>query len=456
MAFAQKDIKKVLAYSTVSQLGFMFAAVGVGAYVAGIFHLVTHAVFKAGLFLGAGSVMHAMSGSGDITRMGGLKNKIPRTHRTFQIFCLAIAGIPPFAGFFSKDEVLAGVAGAHFPPGFIANYGSILWAILTVTALCTAFYMWRLYYLVFSGECRADEETKHHIHESPSSMTVPLIVLAVLTCTVGFLGMPLLLSHLLHIPNAMAAWLNPILVPSEGPHLSSATEAILMAIALVAAVCGIFLARTLYRHGPSLWVRKMTSYGIGHSVYEVVFNKYYVDELYDSAILKPFRYVAQKLYQVVDRFLIDLVFVDGSARVVDVFGRVVRWFQNGQVQRYLVAILVGAALLFFAASKPTLKIHHTPVESGAVRFTADLGGGAGTDKAAVEWDFNGDGQTDSTEREALWNFPAPGSYDVVLRSHNPVFGRDLTVTETVVLSPDQFPRSLAPEPEPAPAPEEQP
>ncbi len=436
MAFAQKDIKKVLAYSTVSQLGFMFTAVGVGAYTAGIFHLMTHAVFKAGLFLGAGSVMHAMSGSGDITKMGGLKQKIPHTHLTFKIFCLAIAGIPIFAGFFSKDEILAGVASKQLPPGFLPNFGPILWGVLMTAALGTAFYMWRLYYLVFSGECRADEETKHHIHESPPSMTVPLLILGGLTCVVGFLGMPALLAHLLHIPNGLAAWLRPVLASSDLQPLSAGTEAVLMVIALLAAASGIFLARTLYRRGPSLWVHKITASGPGKTIHRIVENKFYVDELYDLIIVRPLRWFANVLFQVVDRFLIDLVVVDGSARVVDVVGRVVRWFQNGQVQRYLVAILVGGALMFFISTRPTLKIRYLVVDNGVVSFLADTGGGAPAQNAKIEWDFDADGRADSTDKETTWNFGAPGSYEVVLRSKDNQFGRGREVRQIIVIPDD--------------------
>ena len=432
MAFAQTDIKKVLAYSTVSQLGFMFVGVGTGAYVAGIFHLMTHAVFKAGLFLGAGSVMHAMSGSGDIMKMGGLRKKTPRTAWTFLIFCLAIAGVFPFAGFFSKDEILVGAATLHLPAGFLQAYGRILWAILMIAATGTAFYMFRLYFLVFEGECRADEETRSHIHESPASMTVPLMVLAALSLMVGWLGMP----HLFHLPNAMAEWLNPVFVPSEPHVLGTGEEVLLLALALVAAIGGIALAWTLYRKGPSQLVSRFTATELGGSVHEIVFRKFYVDELYDLVVVRPLRWFGKMLFEVVDWFLIDFLFVNGSAFVVDLAGRFVRWFQNGQIQRYLVVLLVGSAALLYFASRPTLTIHHAVLEDGVVRFAADVGGGVSASQAELEWDFNGDGRADSDEQVVTWNFGRPGSYEVTLSSSEPVFGRTKTVKATVVVPND--------------------
>ncbi|MEJ7603473.1 MAG: NADH-quinone oxidoreductase subunit L, partial [Kofleriaceae bacterium] len=211
MAFAQTDLKKVLAYSTVSQLGFMFVAVGTGNWVAAIFHVGTHAFFKACLFLGAGSVMHAMehAGSdapGDITKMGGLRKRLKITHATFLISCLAIAGIFPFAGFFSKDEILGGAFSVS-PPGWMAGYGKVLWVGLLIAALGTAFYMWRLYFLVFHGDPRT--EPAKEAHESPATMTGPLVVLALLATVAGFIGMP----HISGLPG-FTHWLSTWLEPS--------------------------------------------------------------------------------------------------------------------------------------------------------------------------------------------------------------------------------------------------
>src|SRR5689334_1401788 len=222
MAFAQTDMKRVLAYSTVSQLGFMFVAAGTGNWAAAIFHLTTHAFFKAGLFLGAGSVMHGMEhgGSttpGDITTMGGLRKKLPITHFCYVIYCLAIAGFPLLvSGFYSKDEILGGAFGVH-PPGWPMFYGKILWLVLIVAALGTAFYMWRLYFLVFAGKPRS--EAAEHAHESPPSMTMPLLVLAGLSIAVGFFGMPHLQK--LHLPapaHFVSRWLEPSVAPTFNPE----------------------------------------------------------------------------------------------------------------------------------------------------------------------------------------------------------------------------------------------
>jgi NADH-quinone oxidoreductase subunit L len=341
IGFAQTDIKKVLAYSTVSQLGFMFVGVGTGAFVAGIFHLFTHAFFKAGLFLGAGSIMHAMGDRGDIMEMGGLRKKLPWTHATFLVYCLAIAGIFPLAGFFSKDEILLGAYTAHLAQ-WPAWYGKLLWVVLSLAALGTAFYMWRLYFLVFGGECRADAETRKHIHESPSVMTIPLVVLAVGAVVLGFLGMP----HAFKMTNLFAEWLAPSLTPVPEAHVSSAIEWALIGIATVSAVAGIGLAAYFYKDGPGERIRSLAA-SIA-PLRKVVANKFYVDELFDLIIVRPFRWIAAASYNFVDRFVIDLLFVRGSAEVVDVTGRLSRWWQNGDVHRYLAAMVIGlAAILWF-------------------------------------------------------------------------------------------------------------
>ena len=433
MAFAQTDLKKVLAYSTVSQLGFMFVGVGTGAFVAGVFHLMTHAFFKAGLFLGAGSVMHAMSNSGDITKMGGLRSKLPFTHFAFLVYCLAIAGIPPLAGFFSKDEILAGAAVAHLE-GWPSALGPILWTVLSVAALGTAFYMFRLYFLVFSSHCRADEETRSHIHESPASMTIPLIILAVFAICIGFVGPAPVITALIGLPNTFAAWLAPSLIPTEPHHLSHSKEWGLIAIATLAAIGGILMAWVLYRQGPSSWVRRLVDSGPRKNAYDVVRNKFYVDEAYDAGIVRPLRWFSDRgLFRAVDHFLIDGVFVNGAAFVVGGLGRAVAWFQNGQVQRYLVVLLVGAAGMFFLASRPTAAIVTNPIQDGTIQFVADLGGGLAAEGSSFEWDFNGDGQVDSTSRQATWNFGRAGEYEVTLTTKEPIFGREHEVKTVVVI-----------------------
>jgi NADH-quinone oxidoreductase subunit L len=451
MAFAQTDLKRVLAYSTVSQLGFMFVAVGVGAYTAGIFHLVTHAFFKAGLFLAAGSVMHAMSGSGDITRMGGLKRLLPRTHASFLIYCLAIAGIPLFAGFFSKDEILAGAFGAD-AQGWFPLYGELLWAVLSLAALGTAFYMFRLYFLVFAGESRADADTQAHIHESPGSMTWPLLILAAFTCVLGFIGLPHL--SFLHgvAPNLLHEWLDPSLIDFsraslEGSvqpaHLSDGATIGLMAVATAIGVIGIAAAWALYGRGPSATVERFTARGVGAELYRLSLNKFYVDELYEAIILRPFRWTAQLLYEVIDAFLIDLVFVRGSAFLLDVGSRGARWFQNGQIHRYLVGLVIGGALIFFFASRPSPDFDWRQTDELTVEVIADTGAGIGARGATVEFDFDGDGRADRTgvwnsgdpPLRFSWPFSQPGEHEVTMWMTDAVFKRKGEVTRTVTVAP---------------------
>jgi NADH-quinone oxidoreductase subunit L len=297
--------------------------------------------------------------------------------------------------------------------------------------------MFRLYCLTFEGNCRADEETRAHIHESPHSMTIPLVVLAVLTVLSGWLGMPHAWGT-----NLMERWLEVAFVPPamtpQGVPLSSGAQMLLVAIAVFASLCGIGLAFSLYRRGPSAWVKRVTGVGLGAALYEVVANKFYVDEFYDLVIVKPFRWLAATLYEVVDRFIIDLVVVNGSAFAVDIVGRVVRWFQNGQVQRYLVALLAGAALLFFLASRPTVEIQWSLEQNGQVQFAAEVGGGPSASGAEVWWDFNGDGRPDSTERKVGWSFPRPGEYNVTLHYKEPIFGREREVATKVIVPVRQF------------------
>ena len=447
MAFAQTDVKKVLAYSTISQLGFMFVGVGVGAYTAGIFHLVTHAFFKAGLFLAAGSIMHAMSGSGDIFKMGGLRKKLKWTHGAFLVYCLAIAGIFPFAGFFSKDEIL-GEAWATSAAGWWPLYGKILWIILTVAAVGTAFYMFRLYFLVFSGECRADQETQEHIHESPWSMVVPLVVLAVFAALIGFIGVPELAFFHGKVPSILHQWLEPALpelaaVGGGAVHVVHETDLAvltLMAGALGLGLFGILGAWALYRRGPSEIVGRFTA-GAGAGVYQVVKNKFYVDELYDRIVVRPFRWLALGLFEIIDRFLIDWVIVEGSAFVADLVGRLVRWFQNGQVQRYLVALVVGGALVFLIASRPHADFDWEQVGDLTVAFEADVGQGPGSNGAVVTFDFDQDGAPDYTATWKSgepapvtdWAFTTAGRHVVSMRLTDAVFKHTVEVTKTVTV-----------------------
>jgi len=338
MGLAQTDIKKVLAYSTVSQLGYMMLAVGVGAFGAGIFHLMTHAFFKALLFLGAGSVIHALAGEQDITKMGALRSRLPWTHATFLIATLAIAGIPPFAGFFSKDEILwAALSGTG---------GSLwLWGLGVTAAGLTAFYMTRLYLLTFAGPSRLSHEAEHHLHESPKIMTMPLAVLAVGSALVGFLGVP----HFLGggaLPNVMEHWLAPVLphaaaVAGEhgaaAGHAAPIGELAAMLVALLVSGAGIAGAFHVYRRGP-LPVGAST-------LVRVVRDKYYVDEIYDAVILAPYRALC-RLSSAFDARVVDGL-VNATGFTTDMAGEVLRLAQTGYVRNYALAFFAGAVAILW-------------------------------------------------------------------------------------------------------------
>ncbi|MBA3460145.1 MAG: NADH-quinone oxidoreductase subunit L [Deltaproteobacteria bacterium] len=416
MAFAQTDLKKVLAYSTVSQLGFMFVAVGTGNWTAAIFHLMTHAFFKACLFLGAGSVMHGMEhgGSttpGDIMTMGGLRTKMPITWATFLVSCLAIAGIVPFAGFFSKDEILGGafsIVGNAAPPGWPSWYGYVLWGGLLIAALGTAFYMWRLYFLVFHGPARS--EAAKNAHESPMSMTMPLVVLALLATIAGVIGFPHLsetklpaFTHALSswlAPSVVHTWYNPSLdgaavVQNILGHTNDSMIFVLMVIAFGVGILGIGLAWVFYGAPgkPSSTVEDLVD-GPLHGAYEASKAKLWFDEIYDATIVKPFRIVARGLYEIVDRFIIDTIAVNGAAMVVGLFGRVSRWFQNGQVQRYLAGVVIGAALVFAMTDCQSKPSFNYEIVGDRLRLTAKPGAGIIGAATKLRWDVDGDGVAD--------------------------------------------------------------
>jgi NADH-quinone oxidoreductase subunit L len=446
MAFAQNDLKKVLAYSTVSQLGFMFVAAGTGNWVAAIFHLGTHAFFKAGLFLGAGSVMHGMNGSGDITQMGGLRKHMKVTRFTFWIYCVAIAGVPFFSGFFSKDEILAGAFFVH-PPGWPAIYGKILWGALSLAALGTAFYMWRLYFLVFSGEERSD--TARHAHESPASMTGPLVVLAFLATVAGFLGIPHALSSVLgHGPtDLLGRWLEPSITKNwyEGSAIvgqhSLGSVLGLMGAATAFGLLGIGGAWLLYGRGPSPHVARWVA-GPLAIAYDLSKNKLYVDEIYDAIIVRPYRVVAKGTLEIVDRLMIDTVMVNGSALVVSMFSRITRWVQNGQVQRYLVGVVVGGAAIFLITdckSDPTFAYRQV---GGFIELRAQPGEGIASARARLRWDVDGDGKPDADPNspDGLRSSPSlrvlageVGS-KVTLWIEDPVRHKTVTVTRDIRLA----------------------
>jgi NADH-quinone oxidoreductase subunit L len=329
----QNDIKKVLAYSTVSQLGLMFAALGFGAFTSGMFHVVTHAFFKALLFLGSGSVIHALHGEQDIRNMGGLKQYIKITYLTFLIGSLAISGIPPFAGFFSKDEILA-TAFAHNPA---------IWAILSISSMLTAFYMFRLVYLTFFGNFRGTEETRKHIHESPALITIPLIILTILSVFGGFIGLPSVLGF----THQFAAYLSEVVKPGmevmpEAHHLSHSAEYALIGIAIAAAIVSILYARSKYITKGELPANNEQELS---PLQKWVSNKFYVDELYQKIVVRPITVLSDLFLVLVDKLILDLV-VNLSGWTVYLAGRTLRLLQTGNTGFYVLAMVAGIIVLF--------------------------------------------------------------------------------------------------------------
>jgi NADH-quinone oxidoreductase subunit L len=337
IALVQNDIKKVLAYSTVSQLGFMVLAVGVGGFTGAIFHLMTHAFFKACLFLGSGSVIHAMHHEQDIRQMGALRKKLPVTAGTFFVSCLAIAGAFPFiSGFVSKDEILftAFTASHQGNSPMLVAYG-----LAAAAALCTAFYMFRLYYLTFEGEFRGDHHTYDHAHEEPV-MTFPLIVLAVLAATAGLIGLP----EVTHAPHLLHEWLHPIFATAMSHYEYSANhslEWVLMGVALTLALIGVFTARSMYKRPTA----NLPTAPTDAAWYRLLMDKWRIDELYDATVLTPLRRLAGVLHTHADEKLIDGLFVRGTAKVIGRVGDGLRVLQNGDVQTYVTAVVVGLAFL---------------------------------------------------------------------------------------------------------------
>ena len=324
IALKQNDIKKVLAYSTVSQLGFMFLALGCGAYTAAVFHVMTHAFFKALMFLGSGSVIHAMGGEQDIRNMGGLGKKLKITFITFLIGCIAIAGIPPFSGFFSKDAILLSA--------FEKN--PVLYVIALFTALLTAFYMFRLLFITFTGKFRGTHEQEHHLHESPLAMTIPLLVLAILSIIGGFVGIP---EVLMHGGDKLGEFLSPVItIHSEGT-VSHSTELSLMALSTGLVIIMIIFAWFKFRN-----YQRREEIGFG----KILENKWYVDELYDKVIVNPLHQLGGFLKNTIDNKVVDGL-VNGVGRVVNYSSRQMRLLQSGQVGNY-VLLMVVSMVLFFA------------------------------------------------------------------------------------------------------------
>ncbi len=347
MGLTATDIKKVLAYSTVSQLGYMFAAAGLGAYIAAMFHLMTHAFFKALLFLGAGSVIHGLHGEQDIRRMGGMRHKMPITFLTFGIATLAIAGIPPLAGFFSKDEILAAAwAGGH----------RAIWAVLLGGAIITAFYMTRLTWLVFFGSFRGDKETLDKVHESPWSMTVPLMLLALLAVVGGWIGIPKVMSGWVGGGdwNRLHHWLESAVaiphVDAEAAHAAAGhaggAEGMLIVLAIVVAVAGVLMAATVYRR-EGLAERLAQASG---PVYRTLRNLFWVDELYDALVIRPF-YALSRFFNGFDRRIVDGL-VNATGIVTELTGQVIKLFQTGLVRNYAMTFLLGVvAILFYLITR---------------------------------------------------------------------------------------------------------
>jgi NADH-quinone oxidoreductase subunit L len=358
MGLVQNDIKRVLAYSTVSQLGYMFLACGVGAFTAGVFHLMTHAFFKALLFLGSGSVIHSLSGEQDMRKMGALWAKIPKTARTFLVASIAIAGIPPLAGFFSKDAIL----------GHAFESNKFLWLLGFITAGMTAFYMFRLVNMTFFGQSRVDHEVEHHIHESPSSMTVPLMILAFLSIVGGWIGWPASLGGSDHFTK----FLDPVMAKhvEEGGEAAASSgasmEYLLMLLSVLIACFGIWLAYRWYIQRPEVPDKIEARFPF---LYKLLYNKYYVDQLYDALFVNRVKDLALTLGAFDVNFinglgvdgtawvtritssisgLWDSWIVDGlvnlSARIVWLFSWPVRMLQTGRVSRYALAMLVGVLI----------------------------------------------------------------------------------------------------------------
>lgn len=331
IAITQNDIKKVLAYSTVSQLGYMFLALGVGAFTAAFFHVITHAFFKALLFLGAGSVIHAMSNQQDMRGMGGLRKKLPITYITMLIGTIAISGIPPLAGFFSKDQILASA--------FYEN--KLLWFFGVIGAVLTAFYMFRMLFITFYGHFRGSATEQEHLHESPKLMTVPLIVLALLSILGGFINIPESLGGGMSLDE----FLSPVFIASRQlkmtGHLEHSTEYVLMAISTIGVVAALFFAYRIYVKKQSVPKEDEAS----RSFLETIsYRKFYVDEFYDKVIVNPLNRFSSTLYRYMERAGIDGL-VNGLGKSFSESGKLIRLLQHGNVGFYVFFMVLGIIAL---------------------------------------------------------------------------------------------------------------
>jgi NADH-quinone oxidoreductase subunit L len=359
IGLVQNDIKRILAYSTVSQLGYMFLGCGVGAFGAGIFHLMTHAFFKALLFLGSGSVIHALGGEQDIRKMGGLKDKIRTTWGTMLVGTVAIAGFPPLAGFFSKDEILW--------KAFSSERGHwLLWLVGAVTAGMTAFYMFRMLFLTFYGKSRMSQEVEHHVHESPGSMTGPLMVLATGSVVAGWVGIPHVIGQYLgHLPNALEHFLEPVFehpVKLGAGHGTEAVEWGLMALSVGVALGGILLARQFYLLDPALPERLMNRF---RGLYITLLNKYWVDEIYDTLFVNR----AKGLGTFLARFDLNVIDggVNGSAWLTRLTASI-----SGFLDYWVVDFAVRRSDLFYYLSYPLRRLQTGIIQNYAAFTVAGI------------------------------------------------------------------------------------
>ena len=330
----QNDIKKVLAYSTVSQLGYMFMGLGVMAYSSSFFHVMTHAFFKALLFLGAGSVIHAMSDEQDIRKMGGLRKALPITFITFLIATIAISGIPPFAGFFSKDEILA----------HVYEHNKLMWVFALLGSVMTSFYMFRLLFLTFFGEFRGTSEQKHHLHESPLTMTVPLMILAILSAGGGFFNLP----HIFGGHASLAEFMAPLFAHTHVEHaaVDESLEKTLMIVSVVAALLSAGLAYVIYVSKKSVPTADSQISG----VQKLIYNKYYIDELYDAVFVKPITVLSNFFHSVFEFLVIDLI-VEGIGKLVKGLSNEARLLQSGTTGYYIFAMVLSIAVLIIYGLK---------------------------------------------------------------------------------------------------------
>ncbi len=335
IAVTQNDIKKVLAYSTVSQLGYMFLGLGVGAYTGAFFHVITHAFFKALLFLGAGSVIHAMHHEQDMRNMGGLKAKLPITFFTMLMGTIAISGLPPFSGFFSKDEILAKVY----------EHNPTLWVIGVIGAMLTAFYMFRMLFLTFWGSFRGTKEQEKHLHESPKSMTIPLVVLAIFSVFGGLIGVPEVLGG----HHWLAQFLSPVLVytkavSEEAVSLDHATEYVLMGVSIGAALLAISIAYVTYVSRKVLPISDAENRSI---LSKLSYHKFYIDEVYETLIVRPLDVLSTFFYKVIDKLGIDGL-VNGAGTTTKEASKTLRLIQSGNVGFYIFMMVAGiVALLIY-------------------------------------------------------------------------------------------------------------